>query len=48
MHCSNTIASNPLPKPDDGGTRPRRPEDVAYQGVTIAAILLILGSVWLF
>lgn len=26
----------------------RRRDDLAYQAVTVAAILLVLGSVWLF
>lgn len=35
-----TMQSNPL--------APRRAEDVAYRALTLAAILLILGSLWLF
>jgi hypothetical protein len=26
----------------------RKTEDLAYQAVTVAAILLVLGTVWLF
>jgi hypothetical protein len=26
----------------------RQTEDLVYQGVTIAAILLVLGSLWIF
>jgi hypothetical protein len=48
MPTTSTLASNSLPKPHDEGSRPRRQEDVVYQGVTIAAILLVLGSVWVF
>jgi hypothetical protein len=48
MQPSNTFASNTLPGADDGGTRSRRREDLVYQGVTIAAILMVLCSVLLF
>ena len=48
MPTTTTLAHNPLPSPSDDGSRPRRLEDIAYQGVTIAAILLLLGSVWVF
>jgi hypothetical protein len=34
--------------PADGQRLPRQTEDLMYQGVTIAAILLVLGSLWIF
>lgn len=37
-----------LPKAKTDGSRARPVEDVVYQVVTVGAILLILGSVWLF
>lgn len=48
MPTTITLASNSRPKQNDEGLHPRRLEDVVYQGVTIAAILLVLVSVWVF
>ena len=48
MHTSPTIASTPLPNTNYGPTRTRRLEDVVYQTVTVAAILLVLCSIWVF
>jgi hypothetical protein len=36
-----------VPAPETSA-KSRRREDLAYQAVTIAAILLVLGSLWLF
>ena len=38
-----------LPNTGESGARPKRPvEDVVYQAMTVAAILLVLGSLWVF
>jgi hypothetical protein len=37
-----------LPTSDNGSLRARPIEDLVYQLVTVAAILLVLGSVWVF
>lgn len=41
-------ASNPLPFCRSGSGRIRLTEDVVYQIVTVAAILLVLGTLWVF
>jgi hypothetical protein len=41
-------ASTPLPKTNPEGTRAYRTEEVVYQAVTVGAILLVLGSLWVF
>lgn len=41
-------ASHPLPMSRNGSFRARPVEDVVYQIVTVAAILLVLGSLWIF
>ncbi len=48
MHNSPMIASTTLPKTNDGEKRQRPLEDVVYQSVTVAAIILLLGSIWVF
>jgi hypothetical protein len=48
MQPSPQIASQPLPRPRDGFLRNRPMEDVVYQIVTVAAILLVMGSLWVF
>jgi hypothetical protein len=48
MHPTTQIASQPLPGPSNGSLRNRPVEDVVYQIVTLAAILLVMGSLWLF
>ena len=48
MQPISQIASQPLPKPSNGFLRNRPVEDVVYQIVTLAAILLVMGSLWLF
>jgi hypothetical protein len=37
-----------LPPAVAGETHSRKREDLAYQAVTVAAILLVLCSVWVF
>ena len=44
MQSSTPIASTPLPK-NENAPRLRRREDIVYQGVTVAAILLVISSV---
>ena len=48
MHSRTHTASHPLPPSRNGSQSPRQTEDVAYQVVTVAAILLVIGSVWVF
>jgi len=48
MQLSPQIASTPFEAPGGADADPRRTEDRAYQLVTVAAILLVLGSLWLF
>jgi hypothetical protein len=48
MQPAPQIASQPLPRPSNGFLRNRRVEDVVYQIVTVAAILLVIGSLWPF
>lgn len=48
MQSTTQFASNPLPPSRAGFLRSRPSEDVVYQLVTVAAILLVLGSLWVF
>lgn len=48
MQSAPNIASQPVPAAHDGKARTRMTEDLVYQIVTIAAILLVLGSIWVF
>jgi len=48
MHFSRPTASIPMSEPAGGIEQPDRTAGLAYQAVTIAAILLVLGSVWIF
>jgi hypothetical protein len=48
MHSLPQTASDSLPTPHGTFKRPRKPEDVAYQSLTVAAIVLLLGSLWVF
>jgi hypothetical protein len=46
---SSTHPESPTLLTSSGGlVEPRRREDLMYQVVTVAAILLVLGSVWVF
>ena len=40
--------SHPQPPSRNGSQRIRRSDDVVYQIVTVAAILMVLGSIWVF
>ena len=48
MQTSPQSACNPLPAASETATPSRRSEDLIYQAVTIAAILMLLGSIWVF
>jgi len=48
MQPAQLIASNSLPPSRTGFLRSRPAEDVVYQIVTVAAILFVLGSLWVF
>jgi hypothetical protein len=48
MQPTPQSASSTLPQPGTGFTGSLRCEDIVYQAVTIVAILLVLGSVWVF
>jgi hypothetical protein len=48
MQPSPEFSSNPLSHPSIALQEPRRPADVAYQSLTIAAMLLLLVSLWVF
>jgi hypothetical protein len=48
MHSTMQSASQPLPPSRNMSRRSRPTEDVVYQIVTLAAILLVLGSMWVF
>ncbi|MGA7856883.1 MAG: hypothetical protein WCA11_03090 [Terracidiphilus sp.] len=48
MEHSPQSASPDLPSNGAGITRAIRSEDLAYQAVTVGAILLVLASVWVF
>jgi hypothetical protein len=48
MQTYSPIASISMAAPTAGRKSSRQTEDFVYQGVTIAAILLVLGSLWIF
>jgi hypothetical protein len=48
MQSSPKTASTFVPAPTAGSTQSRKAEDLTYQAVTVAAILLLLGSLWVF
>ena len=48
MQPSPQLASISMPAPADEIERPRPTEERVYQAVTVAAILLVLGSLWVF
>jgi hypothetical protein len=48
MQTSSQSAPSAQPTSSDHASSARKPEDLAYQAVTIAAILLVLGSLWVF
>jgi hypothetical protein len=48
MLSSPQTASASLPAPGGGSSQPRKADDLAYQAVTVAAMLLVLASLWVF
>jgi len=48
MQTTSPTASISMATPDGGQRLSRQTEELMYQGVTIAAILLVLGSLWIF
>jgi hypothetical protein len=48
MHPQTNTASHPLPPSRKGSQHTRPAEDVVYQIVTVAAILIVLGTLWVF
>jgi hypothetical protein len=51
MHTLPQTASDTLPAPQGAFTAVRKrrsAEDLAYQSLTVAAIVLLLGSLWVF
>lgn len=48
MQAPTHSVSHPLPPSRNGSKHPRPAEDVVYQVVTLAAILLVLGTLWVF
>ncbi len=48
MQHSPEYSFNPLPSTEIGLQKPVRAANIAYQTVTIAAMILLLGSLWVF
>jgi hypothetical protein len=48
MHSSTQGVPHPMPPSPKGSQRSRKTDDIVYQIVTVAAILLVLGSIWVF
>jgi hypothetical protein len=48
MQTSPQAASTSVPTHNDARTGSRTHADLVYQAVTIAAVLLLLGSLWVF
>jgi hypothetical protein len=48
MQNSPQSAPAGLPQSAERILQPRKRDDLTYQAVTVAAILLLLGSLWLF
>jgi hypothetical protein len=48
MQHSCESASSILPNSAGGAQKSRQAATMAYQGMTIAAMLLLLGSLWVF
>jgi len=48
MHSPAQGKTHPLTPSGNGSQRTRRTEDLVYQIVTVAAILVVLGSLWVF
>lgn len=48
MQTSPPTASTSMPASGGEQARSRQVEDLVYQAVTVAAILMVLGSIWVF
>ena len=48
MQTSTQSVPVSLSAPEATALQTRSPEDWTYQAVTVAAILLVLGSLWVF
>jgi hypothetical protein len=48
MQNSPQTATNPAPGQTMGSMPSRTREDLIYQAVTVIAVLLLLGSLWVF
>ncbi|HEY1159883.1 MAG TPA: hypothetical protein VGE83_04590 [Terracidiphilus sp.] len=48
MQSSSQSAYSSPPAPSGVSGESRKAEDLTYQAVTVAAILLLLGSLWVF
>jgi len=48
MQTSSQTACNSMPIPAEDKVQNSRVDGVTYQVVTVASILLLLGSLWLF
>jgi hypothetical protein len=48
MSPSTQSGSSCLPSNDAAGTPPRKSDDLTYQAMTVAAMLLLLASLWVF
>jgi hypothetical protein len=48
QHSPDYCSFNSLPSTENGIQRPVRAANIAYQYITIAAMILLLGSLWVF
>ena len=48
MQHSPEYSFNTVPSSENGLQRPVKAANIIYQGVTIAAMILLLGSLWVF
>jgi hypothetical protein len=48
MPASTQSAGNSLAQADTGVLRSQKRADLTYQAVTVAAILMLLASLWVF
>jgi hypothetical protein len=48
MHPSSLTASTPLPRSASSLGSPRSADNLVYEAVTVAAMLLLLVSLWAF
>ena len=48
MQSSPQSVFTGMPPSSPGMTQPRKRDDVTYQAMTVAAILLVLATMWVF